>query len=84
MVKNLITNFKQAREKLIKEIKKFPKEKKGEILFGKWSLKDVVAHFAAWDIYFTNSLEFLTAGKSVPYWGNINDYNTEAVNLRKN
>lgn len=84
MLTKLISDFKNARVKLIGEINKFPKNKREEILFDQLNLKDVVAHFAAWDIYFTDSLKLLSAGKAVPYWGKINDCNAKAVSERKN
>jgi hypothetical protein len=74
-MEKLLNDFKEARETLINAINDFPADKRDDKLFGEWSLKDVVAHFAAWDIYFTEVLKPLTANKSVPYYGKIKDFN---------
>jgi uncharacterized damage-inducible protein DinB len=82
-MKDLLKEFIEAREKLIKAINKFPSNKRNEILFGTWNLKDVVAHFCAWDIFFTNTIKQLKNNKPVPYWDNINNFNEKEVSKRE-
>lgn len=82
-MKKLIEEFKRSRQDFIETLEKFPKEKRSEILFGTWNLKDVVAHFSAWDIFFIAILKPLMENKPVPYWGNINDFNKKEVMQRK-
>jgi uncharacterized damage-inducible protein DinB len=82
-MKNLLQEFKEAREKLINAVDKFPINKRNEILFGTWNLKDVVAHFCAWDIFFTNTIKQLKNNKSVSYWENIDNFNEKEVLKRE-
>lgn len=82
-MEKLINQFIESQKALQEAINKFPKEKRGDKYFGIWDLKDVVAHFAAWDIFFTNCLKLLKAEKEIPYWGSINEFNKEEVERRK-
>lgn len=76
---NLLKEFEIVRKSFVDALKKFPPEKAEEKLFDKWSLKEVVAHFTAWDRYFTQSLKLLKNNVSMPYWENIASFNKNAV-----
>jgi len=79
-----ILQFKTAQMELLETINQFPKEKSGECCFGLWNLKDIIAHFSAWNWFFTNCFNLLQTGKDIPYWGNINEFNKVEVEKRKN
>ena len=80
---NLINQFIEARKDFLETLDKFPKDKIEEALFGEWNLKGVIAHFSAWDIYFTNALKLLKQDKEVKHWQSINKFNEVEVNKRK-
>lgn len=47
----LLKEFKTARKNLISCVNKLPKDKRGDILFNKWSLKDILIHLTGWARY---------------------------------
>ena len=82
-----IEEFKKIYLEIKELIDSFPKEKRDEILFDKWSMKDVISHLNHWakhDILCLISLSHLEPNKE-PYWvPNIDDYNKQGVESRKN
>ncbi len=83
MTEQLVNQFTQVRKDFLEALKQFPKDKVEEILFGEWSLKDVLSHFAGWDKFFTEILRLLKEGQDIPHWGNINKFNEKSVGRRK-
>lgn len=77
-VKELTT----VRNKLLQSIKKFPQDKRNHIFYGDWTIKEVIAHISAWDIYFAQLIKSHIKGNPIDYWGNINDFNKREVNHR--
>lgn len=82
-MKDLIDDFKQARLDLIKVLKDFPKEKREVVLFGEWSLKDLVGHISGWNIAATNAARSLEEGNTPEWVKSINDFNKENVERRE-
>lgn len=80
---DLVKQFEEARQDFLETLKKFPKDRVEEKLFGEWNLKDVIAHFSGWDNYFTDSLKLLKEGKAVPKWGTIDKFNKRSVDSCK-
>lgn len=76
---NLIAEFVNARAQFVALLEKFPEDKIEEKLFGKWSLKEVLAHFTAWDRYFTQAVKLLKQGVTMPYWERTDSFNANAV-----
>jgi hypothetical protein len=83
-IHELLDKFRKARKDFLETLEKFPADKREKVLFGEWNLKQVIAHFAAWDIYFANVLKLLKQNKPVIHWGNINKFNEIEVSKRKN
>lgn len=79
----LIKQFITAQKDLSNAISEFPPDKREDKLFGDWDLKDVIAHFAAWNIFFTDILKKLKGDEPAPYWGNINEFNHTQVNIKR-
>jgi hypothetical protein len=80
----LIEQFKEARSEFIDLINMFPPKRRPDILFGQWSLKDVLAHIIGWDLYGIDCLQSLKDNKQ-PYWhSNIDEFNQEQILKRKN
>lgn len=75
----IIDKFVNARQNIITILEKVPAEKVEEKLFGTWTLKDVVAHFTAWDRYFTQAALLLKQKKIMPYWESVNTFNANSV-----
>lgn len=80
----LIGDFKRARLALIQVLKNFPEDRRNEILFDRWSLKDLLAHMSGWMIAATNNVKFLKKGNIPPWVESINDFNKNNVEKRKN
>ena len=80
----LLNIFKGISDELDDLIQKFPPEKREEIVFDKWSLKNVVSHLNHWMIHDIDCLENLLRG-SEPYWEpDVEDFNQKGVEVRKN
>ncbi len=82
-MQTLINQFIDAKNTFLITLDHFPKEKRLERYFGTWNLKDVIAHFSAWNIYFTNCLKLLKFGKKIPHWGKINEFNEAEIKKRE-
>ncbi len=74
-----ISDFKKSQQKLLQATRDYPKDREGEKFWGDWTIKEVVAHIAAWDEYFSK----LISGQVRDYWGNIDDFNAKEVVKRK-
>lgn len=78
-----LTKFKEIEDKLQILILKFPANRREEIIFDKWSLKNVVSHLSHWmdhDIFCLNS--FLN--NIEPFWEpNVEEFNSKGVETRK-
>ena len=83
-MKKLIEDFKKARLALIQALDSFPKEKREEVLFGEWTLKDLVAHLSGWNIAGAKAVRSLKQGKVPPWAGKISEFNKLNVRKRKN
>jgi hypothetical protein len=78
-----LIHFGEVRAEFLEVLRAFPAARRNEILFGEWSLKDVVAHLIGWDAYFADILASLKAGKEPPYWGSISRFNEPSVQRRR-
>lgn len=84
MNKKLLQEFKKLYKETKEIIDAFPLEKREKILFGRWSLKDIVAHLNHWAEHDLMCFKALKEGKE-PYWmPDVDDYNAEGVEIRKN
>jgi hypothetical protein len=80
----LILELKKVRLELISAIDKFPKEKREEILFDKWSLKDILSHLSGWDKFTIQKINEFLNGK-IPRWEiSIDKFNDLNVTKNKN
>ncbi len=78
-----INKFKRLREDMLILISKYPPSKRGKVLFGKWSLKDVLAHLNTWMVHDIDCLKSLKEGRE-PYWEpDVDDFNKRGVEQRK-
>jgi hypothetical protein len=80
----LLYEFKNISLELENLIQKFPSERREEIIFDKWSLKNVVSHLNHWMIHDIDCLENLIQGKE-PFWEpDVEEFNQSGVEARRN
>jgi len=82
-MRGLIEELKNSRLSLIRAVDNFPKHRREEILFNKWSLKDVMAHVSGWDIATIDLLKKIKKGKTPEWIGSIYEFNKRSVEKRK-
>lgn len=81
-MKDLVDEYKQVRLEFIQIISKFPENKREEVLFDKWSLKDIIAHLSGWTDHQIDVFRDLKIGKIPESPGLVKNYNDEQVNKR--
>ena len=79
----LLNSYKEARKSFIQAVDKFPKQKREEALFDKWSLKQLITHIAGWDNCIADNVRYLKEGKEPPFYGTVNDFNAKSVETGK-
>jgi hypothetical protein len=80
---DLLLDFEKVSDKLTKLIQFFPVSKIEDVVFDKWSLKNVVSHLNHWIIHDIDCIKSLIAGK-VPHWEpDIEVFNTRGVDKRR-
>jgi len=82
-MRGLIEELKNSRLALIRAVDNFPKDKREEILFNKWSLKDVMAHVSGWDNATIDLLKKIKKGKTPEWIGSVYGFNRRSVEKRK-
>lgn len=82
-MKKDLEKFEKASVQFEDVLEIFPKHKRKEKIFGDWNLKEVLAHYSAWNIYFTKALDFLVSGNEPPYWESIKRFNKKEVIKRQ-
>jgi uncharacterized damage-inducible protein DinB len=76
---NQIEEFTSARTKLIHLLEKFPQEKREDVIFDQWSLKDVLIHIAGWDQCYLDGLYAIQDGSKGVWNGNVDEVNKTNV-----
>lgn len=79
----LVKEYIEARQELINLVSKFQKEKRENVLFGNWTLKDIIAHLTGWAEHQTEVLQNLRKNKINKRIENIQAYNRQSVAKRK-
>jgi hypothetical protein len=79
----MVSKYKQEFKNLAQLLEKFPKDKIEEVLFDKWSLKELIGHLNGWTIFFTKILNYFKEGKEAPRWGSLKEFNQKSVADRK-
>lgn len=78
-----IEKFNSVRDEFISLADRFPEEKRLDILFSDWSLKDVVSHLSNWMVHDIDCLTALKEGRE-PYWEpEIEEFNKKGIEARK-
>jgi uncharacterized damage-inducible protein DinB len=80
----MLDQLRVARKKLITAIDTYPSKLEDTVFYGTWTIKEVVAHLAAWDRYFTHVIKAHSQGNVINHWGNINQFNAREVKKREN
>lgn len=75
----LIERFNQNQHKLTEAVSGLSEQQAGQIWFGSWGVKQIVAHIAGWEFAMTEALEKMAKGERPTAEGiNVND--TEGTN----
>jgi len=81
---NLIKNYKKARKVFIDVISLFPENKRLAVIFGSWSLKDIMAHIIGWERLSIEKVKAVKNG-NLPKWiDNVEKQNIKIVDKYKN
>ena len=78
-----LEEFEKVRLILIQSLNDFPKERREEVLFDKWSLKDVVAHLSGWMSAAANNIKSLKEGQTPLWVESIDKFNQDNVEKRR-
>lgn len=78
-----LDHFKKIREEFIKVVDSFPKEKREDVLFDEWNLKQVLIHISRWDTILADNVKLLKEGKEPPFYGGVNDFNDKSMKMGK-
>lgn len=78
---SLVGDFQDINQKFIGIINKFPEDQRDKKMFNKWSLKDVVAHISAWNLWTIEQLRYVKLG-GLSEWDGIDAFNKRAVKVR--
>ena len=78
-----VRNFVDIKDEISSIIEKFPQERRLDMLFDKWCLKDVVAHLSNWMVHDIDCLRAVKEDRE-PYWEpEVDEFNRKGVNERK-
>lgn len=78
-MKALIQKYKKARAQFVTVIDAFPIEKREIVLFGEWSLKDLMAHITGWEKQSLKQVAYLLHGTPLSWVDNVDDFNAQCV-----
>ena len=82
-MKNDIKELIAVCNKLTTAIENFPQEKRDEILFGDWSIKDSIAHINGWNLQRIKEINQFINGEQVEKIYDFDALNEVEVNKRK-
>lgn len=83
MYQDLLNEYKSLIKETRNLLTSYPENKRDQILFGEWNLKDVIAHLNHWAQHDLNCFEPFKRDK-IPYWvPDVDEYNAEGVRIRK-
>lgn len=77
---NLIDKYKEARNRFIETVNRFPEDKRTSIIFGTWSLKDVISHIIGWEEVSMDKVKAVKNGESTAWIDNVDQQNDKVVN----
>lgn len=78
-----VQDFKKIADNLETLILDFPEDKRENIIFDRWSLKDVISHLNHWMVHDIDCLTALLDGK-VPFWeSDVETFNTRGIEKRR-
>lgn len=84
LVNTLLQAFIEAHQKFVKAADHFPLDKREQILFDKWSLKQILIHIAGWNNCIADNVAFLKENKEPPFYGKVDDHNKQSITNGKN
>ena len=82
-MKYKVENLKKIIKELTKTIDRFPIDRREDVLFNQWGLKDVLAHISGWNLQRVKELEDFIKGNKIEVINNFDEFNHRRVNERK-
>lgn len=80
----LVTELSTARENVINTVNKIDPKKADEVILGTWNLKDIIAHLSGWANHQIAVLRAIKSNKTPSDYGNVDEYNCQSTESRKN
>lgn len=79
----LINQFKNAHQELLRLIDKVQADQRESVLFDKWSLKDILGHVSAWNLLYIQTIKDWRDKKNLVQASDEDELNEEEVSTRK-
>ncbi len=79
-----IRQLNNVRRELLESARKFPRGRHDEVLFGRWGLKDILAHISAWSWYSISCLESVRLGREPAWELHVQAFNQRETKRRRN
>lgn len=64
-ISDTMTELKRARDELFSAVESFPADKRPDVLFDKWSLKEILSHINGWNLLRIMELNLLLQNKPI-------------------
>ncbi len=82
-MKNLIDQFKQARNDFLKIANQISSDKREIVCAGDWTAKDILSHLIGWADFQNTVLKNVLEGKQPENLSNVSEYNESSVKKRR-
>lgn len=74
-----IEKLRQLHLRMRNLVERFPLEERNRVLFGEWSVKDILAHATAWNDLNSEHLECLKSNKDFEWVTDVDQFNAKEV-----
>lgn len=83
---DLIDKFQKLHQQLVGLVNQVPANLREQVLFDKWSLKDILAHISAWNLLTTDRVKGTRRGELFPWVEDedLDKFNQEEILKRRN
>lgn len=79
----LLEKFKKIHQEYLELVDRFPTDRRKEVLFDKWSLKEVLSHMIAWNELDALRIETLKSGQAFDWVYDLDEFNEVEIKTRK-
>jgi hypothetical protein len=78
-----VNKLQKVHKQILELIDSTPQSKRNEKLFGKWTLREVLAHLSGWDKYTSDLIDGLIRGKERKWGGRVSQFNLNSIKDRE-